>query len=68
LLKGIQTNPDSPYISNSFYLKSKTQYFYDHYVIPVGKIISSMQEGQWKQKFLGTYQAIQKKYQADAGN
>lgn len=66
LLKGIQSNPDSPYVSNSFYMKAKTAYFYEHYVLPIGKILACMSDGAYKQKFISAYKSFLKQYQDDA--
>ncbi|MDD7202366.1 MAG: hypothetical protein SPF89_11820 [Sphaerochaetaceae bacterium] len=66
LLKGIQSNPDSPYVTKSFYMKARTQYFHDHYVLPVGRIINAMKESPGKSKFLGAFSAMLKKYESDA--
>lgn len=62
LLKSIQTNPDSPYSNNSFYLKSRSQYFYDHYVVLIGDVIESMKNSEFKTKFLISYQKINEQY------
>ena len=66
LLKSIETNPDSPYVDGSFYLKSKTRYFYDNYVIPIGDIISAMNNAEYKDKFLNSYKKKQDKFLSDA--
>ena len=66
LLKSMETNPDSPYMDNSFYLKSKTRYFYDNYIIPIGTIINAMSSQEYKEKFVSTYQKKQAKFLADA--
>jgi len=66
LLKGIKENPDSPFISNDFYMKAKTEYFYNHYICSVGKIIKFMMDGQYKPKFVTTYQAFLEQYKNDA--
>lgn len=63
LLKSIELNPDSPYKTNSFYMRSKTQYFYDHYVIPIGRILTAMKESEFKSKFLGAYNKIKVSYE-----
>lgn len=55
LLKSIETNPDSPYVNNSFYLKAKCQYFYDKYIVPVGDILSVMINNDYRDKFLAAY-------------
>ena len=67
LLNAIQTNPDSPYAGNSFFLKSKTEFFYEHFVLPVGKIIDSMAAGPYKEKFQSAYNHRKQKFKADAG-
>ena len=67
LLKAIDTNPDSPYVSNSFYLKAKAQYIYEHFISAIGPILSAINDGELQKKFLGTYQKKCEKYRADAG-
>lgn len=66
LIKGIKENPDSPYTTNSFYMKAKTAYFREHYIVPVGKIVATMQNGPYSQKFLAAYDTLQKQYDIDA--
>lgn len=66
LLKGIKTNPDSPYAANCFYMKAKTNYFRAHYVEPIGRVISVMQDKPYSQKFSSTYREIQKQFDIDA--
>lgn len=67
LIKAIETNPDSPYVDNSFYLKAKSRYFYDNYVKKLAGIISSMKDEALKSKFNGAYNKKCSKYEADAG-
>lgn len=67
LLKAIDTNPDSPYLNNSFYLKAKANYFYEHYVAAVGQVISAINNPALKGKFSGVYQQKCEKYRKDAG-
>lgn len=67
LIKSIETNPDSPYVGRAFYLKAKVQYFYDHYVTDVGKIIRAMNEPNLQAKFIGAYETKCRQYLADAG-
>lgn len=66
LLNAIQSNPDSPYVSNTFFLKPKTEYFYEHFVLPVGKVINAMKDDQFKAKFLAAYKQRKEKFEADA--
>lgn len=67
LLKSIETNPDSPYVGKSFYLKAKVRYFYDHYVASVGRILRAMNDASLKAKFVGAYEKKCQQYRADAG-
>ncbi len=62
LIKSIGENPDSPIANNSFFLKAKAQYFYDNYVVNIGKIIDSMQENEFKPKFQAAYAQRQKQF------
>ena len=67
LLKSIDTNPDSPYVNNSFFLKSKSQYFLDNYIVPVGEVLDAMIDNEFKTKFVGAYQNKVNKFKLDAG-
>ncbi len=66
LLKGIEKNPDSPYVTGTFYMKARTQYFFDNYVKRVGKVIEAMKNSEVKPKFVNAYNGYLQKYQADA--
>lgn len=66
LLKSIEANPDSPYVSNSFYLKAKCKYYYDHYIIPIGDIISCMKNDEFGKKFLNAYEIKRNQYKKDS--
>lgn len=66
LLKSIETNPDSPYTNNNFFLASKTRYFYDHYVVPIGRIVSAMGNSEYRVKFLNAFKVKSQKYMQDA--
>ena len=63
LIKAIRENMDSPYINNDFYLKSKSKYFYDNYILPVGHVIDRMRETDIKSKFILSYEKIKKEYE-----
>ena len=67
LLKSIETNPDSPYVGQSFYLKAKARYFYDQYILNVGKVLRAMNDASLKAKFVGAYENKCRQYKADAG-
>lgn len=62
LVKSIETNPDSPYVTNCFYLTSKTQYFYDHYMKAIGEIIQCMKSRELKTKFIALFEQKKQKY------
>lgn len=66
LLKSIETNPDSPYVGKSFYLKAKARYFYDHYITDIGKIIQAMNDAGLRAKFIGAYNSKCQQYKKDA--
>ena len=66
LLKAIENNPDSPYASNSFYLKTKVEHFYNRFVLPVGEIVSNMHNAALKEKFLTVFEQKKSKYNTDA--
>jgi hypothetical protein len=66
LLKAVDENPDSPYTNNCFYLRSKSKYFYDNYIVPVGKIINAMRTKELKDKFVSSYINKRTKYEEDA--
>lgn len=66
LLKSIETNPDSPYVNDSFYLESKTQYFYDNYVVPIGSVIRGIGDLQLKEKFISSYEKKHTKFIEDS--
>lgn len=66
LLKSIETNPDSPYINHSFYLKAKARFFYEHYVARIGNIIPAMNDPALREKFIGAYNSKCQQYRIDA--
>ena len=66
LIKSIQLNPDSPYVGNTFFLKPKSRYFYENYVVPIGKIVNAMQDNPQKAKFVAAYEQRKQKFEADA--
>lgn len=67
LLKSIETNPDSPYLERSFYLRAKNEYFYEHYVVNIGKIIRAIKDDALRAKFEGAYEQKCQQYRSDAG-
>lgn len=67
LLKSIETNPDSPYVGNEFYLKAKAKYFYDNFVCPLEGIIMAMNNQELRNKFMTSYLKKKQKFAQDAG-
>ena len=68
LIKGIETNPESPYApGGSFDMKARVKGFYEDYVLRVGEVIKRMNAPQWKAKFESGYQQKLKKFQEDSG-
>ena len=67
LLKSIDTNPDSPYVNNSFFLQSKSRFFMDNYIVPIGEVLESMPNNEFKDKFVGAYKNKFNKFKVDAG-
>ncbi len=68
LLKSVETNPDSPYIDNSFYLKAKARHFYEHYITDIGKVIHAMKDSTLRGKFLNVYKEKCAQYKEDMGS
>ena len=67
LVKSIDENPDSPYARNTFFLQSKTTYFYENFVLAVGNILNSMKESDYKGKLIMAYEQKVNKFKMDAG-
>ena len=55
LLKSIDTNPESPFVKNDFFLQGKTRYFYDNYMLQIGDIFDSVRDKNIRNKFVGVY-------------
>lgn len=66
LLKSINSNPDSPYVTHSFYLKEKTRCYYDKYVVPIGEILGCVRNEAYRTKFLDAYNKMRKQYEQEA--
>lgn len=57
LLQAITKNPASPYPNKQFFLKTKTQRFYQDFAVPVGEIIKNMASQELRDKFYRVYQS-----------
>ena len=62
LLQSVLNNPDSPFKGNSFYLKTKTQRFYNDYLLPVGEIVGAIASEELKGKFCRVYNDLHDKF------
>ncbi len=58
LYLSLTKNPDSPFVSNTFYLETKTQRYYDNYLLPIGEIFNSIGDQAVKGKFVGVYNKV----------
>lgn len=63
LLQAILNNPDSPFRTGCFYLKTKTQRFYRDFLLPVGEILNSMASPELKNKFCHVYQSKKEEFE-----
>lgn len=64
LLNAIRTNPDSPYNGNTFFLKTKTERFYNSFVLPIGEIIKNMSAPALNVKFGGVYKKQKEEFES----
>ena len=64
LISATKTNPDSPIHGNSFHLKTKATYFRQSYFVPVGEIISNMNDVSVRKKYQAVYRNELAKYDA----
>ena len=65
LINAIQKNPDSPYASNTFFLKPKCRYFFEHFVRPISDVIQVMNAPELKDKFIAAYNQRVQQYKKD---
>ena len=68
LYASISKNPDSPIPGNNFFLKTKTQRFYNNFVLPIGEIFSFIKDPTLKVKFLGGYNKIKATFESKMNN
>ena len=64
LIESIRKNPDSPYADNSFNLKTKTQRYYDNYVLPIKKVISVISDSKAASVYSAKYIEEESAYEA----
>jgi hypothetical protein len=62
LYKAIQKNPDSPFVGDKFYLKTKAQIVYDKFVTPIGEIYKSIGDPINRDKFIKGFASINNQY------
>ena len=61
LYASIKKNPDSPLKTGQFFLKTKCKRIYEEYVLPIGKILDSIQDDALRNKFHQAYESTKKK-------
>ncbi len=57
-------NPDSPFVSGAFYLRTKVQRFYNDFVKPLGVLLDGIQDPALKAKFNGAYLTKRKEFES----
>lgn len=55
LYGAMMKNPDSPFVTGAFYLKTKTERFYNNFILPLDKLLSGIQDPALKAKFYGAF-------------
>ncbi len=55
LYLSLTKNPDSPFVSNTFYLATKTKRYYDDYMLPIGEVFNNIGDQAVKAKFVSVY-------------
>lgn len=51
-------NQDSPFVANTFFLRTKTKRYYDEYLVPIGQIFASIGDSALKEKFVNAYNKV----------
>lgn len=64
LYSSLIKNPDSPFVNNTFYLKTKAQRIYREFILPVGDIFSCIKDENNKQKFNNAYMKVKIAYES----
>jgi len=67
LLKSIDTNPDSPFSDHSFFLKSKSAYFYQNYILKLAKVFEGIPDNDIRAKFMKAYKNKCLQFKQEAG-
>lgn len=63
LYASIKKNPDSPLKTGQFFLKTKCKRIYEEYVLPIGKILDSIQDDALRNKFHQAYESTRSTYE-----
>ena len=66
LLKGMDTNPDSPLLNDDFTYEAKVKSFYKNYILPVGEIIGKMRSQEFRAKLMPAYNKKRDYYEKKA--
>lgn len=67
LLNSIRKNPDSPYVTGSFHLKTKTERFYNEYVLPIGMLIENIADPNVRDQYRAAFIKEDSAYRAMRG-
>lgn len=67
LLGAIENNPDSPLKNGQYYLRSKSQKFYDDFVKPVGEIIYNIKSPKNRPQFVEAFDKKKQLYCQKSG-
>lgn len=65
LLKSIESAEDSPVRNNSFYLKTQSYNFFVNYVEPIGEILKSYCDPEFRAKFVAVFKKSEEKFRSN---
>ncbi len=63
LYLSLTKNSNSPFSSDTFFLRTKTELFYREYLLPVGEIFENISDMTVKSKFIGVYKKLKEQYE-----
>lgn len=66
LYNALLKNPDSPFVGNKFFLKTKTERIQHDIVEPIGAIFKAIKDEAYRNKFVSAYNAYLAKYMEEA--
>lgn len=65
LYSSLLKNPDSPFVGNTFFLRTKSERILHEVVEPIGQIFNAITDEALKNKFASAYNAVYQKYIAE---